>query len=50
VSKVKRVLIREVREELPENFKRKVIDMDCKANTLVGNASFYTFLALIQRA
>lgn len=43
------MLIGEVGKELAEDFKGKVIDVDCEANTLVGDTCFDTFLGLIQR-
>lgn len=44
---MKWVLVGEVRKELPEDFKGKVIDTGCKANTLVA---CYTISSLIQSA
>ena len=41
------MLVGEVRKDLPEDFKGKVIDIGCKAVTLVP---CYTILSLIQSA
>ena len=47
---MKWMLAGEVREELPEDFQGKVIDVGRKADTFVGQVSCYTILSLIQSA